>query len=64
MTQNLQNNRKILFDVFKPDFCWNIGPDFMIVENDENYRKLLRNIFKYSPAMHEYDKDRFKIFEK
>ena len=64
MAQNPQKKGKISFDALKPDFCWNFGLDSMIGENDEDYRKLLRNIFKYNPAMHEFDTDRFTIFDK
>ncbi len=59
MTQNLPKKGKISFDKAEADFCWNIGPDSMNSENDENYRKLLRNNYRYNPALHEFDSARF-----
>lgn len=64
MTQNIPKKGKSLFEGVKADFCWNIGPDYMISENEENYRKHLKNIYKYNPVLHGFDIEAYSIFDK
>lgn len=64
MTQNSQKKGNFLSESVKADFCWNIGPDYMLSENEENFRKFLKNIFKFNPALHGFDIAAYSVFDK
>lgn len=64
MAQNTYKKGNFFFESVKADFCWNIGPDYMISENEENYREFLKNIFKYNPVLHGFDIAACSVFDK
>jgi hypothetical protein len=64
LSQNPQKNKKFKFEADNADFQWDFSPEKTNGVNDENYRKLLREIYRYSHSMHQFDGDRFKIPDK
>ena len=61
MTQKLTKKSKFLFEAVKADFSWEIEPDVKSNEKEDNYRLLLRNVYKYDPVLHGFDS--FNNFE-
>lgn len=63
LAQNPQKNKKFKFENNSIDFSWETTSDNLAQKSDENYSKLLRNIYQFNPTLHEFDKDRFTIGE-
>jgi len=64
LAQKPQKNKKFKFENYSADFIWETTPDNLAQTSDENYGKLLRNIYNFDPSLHEFDKDRFTIDDK
>lgn len=61
LAQNPQKNKKFKFENNSIDFSWETSSDNLTQKSDENYGKLLRDIYHFNPSLHEFDKDKFKI---
>lgn len=61
LIENFRKNSKIKFEEFIADFTWDFNPNDTNENSDESYRNLLKSVFVFDPAAHDYDKERFKI---
>jgi len=61
LTENCRKNSKFKFENYNADFSWNICPENPHSINDENYGDLLKNVFFFDPAKHDFDNDRFRV---
>lgn len=61
LAENIRKNSKFKFEDYIADFIWDINPNDANGTSDESYRNLLKSVFVFDPAAHDYDKERFKI---
>jgi hypothetical protein len=64
LSQNPFKKKKIRSEISGADFKWDISPQYTNGAKDENYRKLLRDVYRYDPSAHAFDRKRFEIPDK
>jgi hypothetical protein len=61
LSKKNRKNKKFKFEDNNFDFSWDTSLDNPNKKPEPNYAKLLRDVYKYDPDKHEFDKDKFKI---